>query len=114
MGTGMSGDDLSRRIATIDAPDIPITSTGTSEYDAVGNVLASTDSFGHRTEYIYDNRNQQTAVTDVLFGRVVMRYDDMGNVVEVTDPVQNTTAFVCDGRNRLKSEINKFGKTRSV
>jgi YD repeat-containing protein len=39
-------------------------------YDAVGNVLTTTDALGKVTSYGYDADNQATTVTDAL-GRVV-------------------------------------------
>jgi RHS repeat-associated protein len=102
-------DELGRQIKVTDA----LGNETRTEYDGVGNVVATVDGNGNKTELKYDARNRQVEVVDAEGGVTSTEYDDVGNVTSVTDPVNNTTTYEYDAQNRLIAETNELGYTRS-
>jgi RHS repeat-associated protein len=71
------------------------------EYDQLGNLSASIDPLGHRTEYIYDAKGKQikTLYADGTVEQSV--YDAAGQEITTIDQTGNTTNFVYDALGRL-------------
>ncbi len=112
--TTSSYDELGRKIATL-SPDPdglqgPLPAPATFfEYDALGNLLVTTDHLGRQTVNEYDIRNRRIRVTrpdadpsDSLAAPTVSYgYDVVGNRTQETDALGNTTDYVYDNLNRL-------------
>ncbi len=81
-----------------------------SEYDAVGNLIASTDANGNTTRFIYDSRNRSIAT--ILPGGAMTRtrYDGAGRVVESIDPLGNSTKKFYDSGDRVAMVVDPIGQ----
>jgi RHS repeat-associated protein len=86
--------------------------TGT-EYDAVGNIVKTTDAEGRETKYEYDALNRLTQVTDALNGVTKYTYDNRDNVLSVRDANTGTTNYTYDRRDNLTSIIRPLGEITS-
>jgi RHS repeat-associated protein len=110
----------------------PSASTTSYTYDAVGNVVTTTDPLGHVTTTVYDADNGPISVTDPLGhmttttydadneATVVTRadgttlsttYDADGNRVSTTDGAGHVTAYTYDALNRQLSMTDPLGRT---
>jgi RHS repeat-associated protein len=99
-----------------------VTPTVETQYDGVGNVVASIDADGKRSDIVYDRayRVVQKAgpavgVLDANGSPQVVRpttltsYDPNGNVVSVTDPNGSQTINTYDALNRLTASQDAQG-----
>lgn len=73
--------------------------TSYTSYDAVGNVIQTTDQAGAVTNNTYDAKNQLIEVKDGLGNITKYEYDALGNLIKTTD------ATGCSSQ----SEYNAFG-----
>jgi RHS repeat-associated protein len=99
-------------ISQVALPDGTILQSNT--YDAVGNLIATKDSFGNVTQYAYDadKRLIQTTYPD---GSTEKRtYDLAGELVAVTDALGNTTRYVYDADGRQIQTIDALGGVAST
>ncbi len=87
--------------------------TASSTYDAVGNVISTTDSFGATTTYVYDDLNRKITETrptpdgNPAHAPVLsFEYDARGAVVSGTDARGGETTFVYDGLGRKVKETS--------
>jgi YD repeat-containing protein len=76
-------------------------------YDAVGNLIRTTDPRGKLTTFGYDNRNRQVTVTDALNRTTTTVYDFVGNKTKVTHPDAKFLQYVYDSMNRVTSQIDE-------
>src|SRR5208337_5284928 len=81
----------------------------TYEYDLMGNKTASTDSYGNRTQYDYDDCNRVTRITfpkvETISGStekytIEREYDIFDNVISETNQNGRTTTFQYTARNK--------------
>ncbi|MGI9303814.1 MAG: RHS domain-containing protein, partial [Gammaproteobacteria bacterium] len=82
------------------------THTTTSRYDAVGNLIETTDLAGRTTRYAYDALNRLETTTNPAGHTVQYRHDNRDNVIEVIN--ENGVAirrFEYDRNNRQTQEI---------
>ena len=85
------------------------------EYDAVGNVITTTDPRGYATTFGYDNRNRQTSVTDALNHTTATTCDDAGNKLTVQRQGLTAVRFTLyDAMNRLKTQVDERGVTTTM
>jgi len=102
-----SFDEEDQRISDTDAMGGQIR----YQRNAVGNVTATTDANGHRSDYRFDRNNRRVAevrpeVIDPATGQpvrheVIHQYDGNGNRVATTDENGHTTQLTFDRDNRL-------------
>jgi len=91
--------DSANRPITTTAPDGSITRT---EYDALGNVKATVDALGRRTEFSYDELGRQTR-TDHPDGTFDLTgYDAENRRISSTDRANRTTTYEYDPAGRLR------------
>ena len=93
--TGFNGDSWFRNVTILQADSLL-----RSQYDAVGNLIASTDALDRTTDLVYDGRNRpiQTRLADGATTRT--RYDATRRVLVSTDALGNTTEFAYDEAGR--------------
>lgn len=80
-------------------------------YDAAGNLVEVTDTFGRATQYQYDEANRQIAVSDPVGNTTRRLYDDAGNLIETIDPLDRVTRYHYDELNRLVETVDPLGKS---
>ena len=85
--------------------------TTISAFDAVGNLIASTDALGRSTINTYDRRQRLTESTDALGGKTRYAYDTRDNRLSLTDANDNTHRFTFDKLNRTLTEARPLGQT---
>ena len=89
-------------------------------YDAVGNVVQTTDALGNVTTYEYDSLGRQTKVIEpdpdtglstTNSPTISTAYDADGNVLTQTDALLNVTSYVYDavGRKTEEDRTNPAG-----
>jgi RHS repeat-associated protein len=79
-------------------------------YDAVGNVLTSTDEMGRTTQFGYDRLGRKIFLS--LPNSAVgtnMAYDAVGNLMSSTDPLTHTTWSKYDALNREIHSVDALG-----
>jgi YD repeat-containing protein len=74
-------------------------------YDAVGNIVASTDRNGYTCSYSYDALNRLIQKTDARSYSTFYAYDPEGNLTGETNALANTVSYGYDELNRLDSII---------
>lgn len=74
--------------------------TVTTGYDALGNVLAMTDTVGTTTTE-YDNLNRPVVITDALGTVVTQTFDLLGNRTHIIYPTGEVVTSTYDGDGRL-------------
>ena len=112
--TAYDYDALNRVIRIIEAdPDGvsgPLAAPETAfAYDAAGNISRLTDARGHVTQYVYDERDRLTLITDANNQTTQFTYDGAGNLVTVVDALNRTTQHRYDQRNRRIETIDPAG-----
>ncbi|MBS0457222.1 MAG: RHS repeat protein [Proteobacteria bacterium] len=70
-------------------------------YDKNGNVIATTDSLGHVTTYVYDHLNRKIGSVDANDGFTAISYDAGDRVKSIVDPRFLVTTYVYDGFGQM-------------
>lgn len=91
-------DPATWRVASVTEPNGHAT---VNTYDAMGNLLTSTDALGRTTSYTWDALNDETSVTDPTGVKTTMTYDAAGNLLSRSTPLtatgqQSTTTLAYD------------------
>jgi len=81
------------------------------EYDAIGQMTATVDAMGHRTESEYDLVGQQVLARDGLGNETRFAYDLAGQLLSETDPRGFTTSHVYDDLGRKIRTLYPDGST---
>ncbi len=81
-------------------------------YDSVGNRTSVTDPDNHTTSYGYDKANELTTVTAPGPATTSYGYDNNGNRTSILDADGNTTNMSYDAANRLASVSTALGTNR--
>jgi YD repeat-containing protein len=79
------------------------------EYDVRGNQIAVTDTYGRTTQYVYDNANRLIQTIDPAGNITTNTYDTAGRLVATTDPLGRMTTYEYDAAGRLLKTINPLG-----
>lgn len=83
------------------------------EYDAAGNVIASSvfkDQVKVTTQYVYNlNNNRLIKVISPNNEVTEYEYDDVGNLLQIKDPKGQITAFEYDSKNQLVKRTSPEG-----
>jgi len=77
-------------------------------YDAVGNLISTTDALDHTTTYEYDALNRKVKTTDALGHTTQVAYDVLGNVIDETDANGVITHTSYDELNRPVAVIQNY------
>ncbi|MHC1783571.1 MAG: DUF6531 domain-containing protein [Anaerolineaceae bacterium] len=83
-------------------------------YDAVGNLLSTTDTLGHVTSYEYDNANRLISTTDASGVVSTNSYDTLGQLTSTTDILGRTTTYTYDSSGRLTNTSGPLGSGSST
>ena len=87
-------------------------------YDAVGNVVSTTNALGVVTAYSYDALNRRLTQTDAygtsLARTVTTNYDADDNIVATIDALDNKTSYGYDALSRQISVLNADGGTTTT
>jgi RHS repeat-associated protein len=81
-----------------------------TSYDAIGQVLTTTDPDNNVTQYAYDSAGRRTQVTNALSQVTTFGYDAAGNQTSVKDANNNTTTYTYDNANRRTQVTYPDGK----
>jgi len=79
------------------------TSTGgtvSKNFDAVGQVVSSTDQLGNTSQYAFDAAGNETQITSPLHQVTSFTYDADSNQTSMTDANGHITSFLFDADNR--------------
>jgi YD repeat-containing protein len=92
----------------------PLSLTTQRTYDQRGRLILETDSFGRRTETVYDGMDRVVRITREAGGESVdevtrTNYYPVGQVRSVVNPNQATTTYALDGANRVISATTELG-----
>jgi YD repeat-containing protein len=79
------------------------------EYDVRGNQIAVTDTFGRTTQYVYDDADRLLQTIDSAGNTTSNTYDAAGRLVSTKDPLLNETTYEYDAAGRLIKTINALG-----
>jgi RHS repeat-associated protein len=97
-------DALNRLVETINSDDTPDDKGDNprtkTEYNLVGQTIASIDELGNRTEYEYDAAGRRILKRDALGNETTYTYDAMGHLLSETDALLRTTSYVYDPQGR--------------
>jgi RHS repeat-associated protein len=104
--------DALGQVTQITLPDGTIAQRST--YDAVGNLVAVTDSLGNVTRYSYDADNQLIQTTYADGSTEKRSYDLAGELVEETDALGNSTRYVYDDAGRQIQVTDALGGVTST
>ncbi len=88
----------------------PLGHTRSMEYDAQGNLTASTDALDHRSTFEYDAVGRMTAVVDPLGRRATFAYDALDRVTRMTDAAGAATTLEYDPNGNLTGFVNALDK----
>jgi RHS repeat-associated protein len=98
-------DAAERRIASTDV----FGHTTQFGYDAAGNLTKVTDANGHTTRYEYDSMNRRTATIDANGHRTTTQYNPRGEIVSVTNANGETIRSEYDALGRLTKLTDPLG-----
>ncbi len=94
-------DNSNHLVQTIDA----LGNSTTNEFNALGNQIATLDSFGNRTEFIYNSRGELIRTIFADATTIQNNFDTNGNLIKSTDQLGRETSFQYDELNRLTKTI---------
>jgi RHS repeat-associated protein len=80
-----------------------------NDYDAKGNLIASTDARGHTTQYEYDASGNQTATIDAKGARSTTQYNARGDLIKETDRNGTTMLTTVDSRGYFTQKTDPLG-----
>ena len=122
--TQFAYDKLNRATSVTTDAGGALAATTVSRYDAVGNLLQTTDPLGRATRHELDrlNRTIKTvapdpdgSLTTLAGSATTFSFDSAGNLLEETNGEGETKRFVYDHRNRLASSFDALNaETRFV
>jgi len=104
--TQYSYDDLNRLVKT----KYPDGTTQRASYDAVGDLLTSTDQEGRVTSYAYDFLYRLTEMSYPDGSSTTYTYDKNGNELTMTNAIDQIK-YSYDALNRMTSETDTIGGT---
>jgi len=79
------------------------------EYDVRGNQVAVTDTYNRTTQYVYDDADRLLQTIDPAGNTTTNAYDEAGRLISTTDPLLHTTTYEYDATGRLVKTINPLG-----
>ena len=112
--TDIEYDNRNRKTRVILPPvtlanGVPTRAISTTAYDAVGNVVSTTDPRGNTTTTQYDGANRPFLVTDPLGKTTESVHDQNGNVVEAIDANGNITRNIYNALDQLVTTTDPEG-----
>jgi len=107
--TTFAYDTNGNMAATID----PLGNKTQRLYDAVSRLIALTDPRGKSTQFQYDKLNQVTQITDAINGLTGFTYDPNGNLLTVADAKSQTTVYIYDNMDRLATRKDPLNRIES-
>ena len=79
------------------------------DYDVRGNQIAVTDTFNRTTQYVYDDADRLLQTIDPAGNISTNVYDAAGRLISTTDPLLHKTTYEYDATGRLVKTINPLG-----
>jgi RHS repeat-associated protein len=84
------------------------------EYDARGNQISVTDTYGRATFYEYDAAGRLVRSTDSAGGETTQTYNEAGQLIATTDALGNETNYEYDEAGRLTATSDALGNTTTT
>lgn len=85
-----------------------------NQYDPVGNLLQVRNERGYATTYTYDANDRVTTKTDPLGHQFTNEYDAGGRLITSTDPLSQTTTYEYDAMGNQTAVTNPLGHTATT
>jgi len=98
--TSYAYDALNRLTQSQRGSNVANPTITSSTFDAIGEVLTSTDANHNVTTYAYDAAGRRTSVINALNQTSTFVYDAAGNQTSAKDANQNVTTYTYDSDNR--------------
>jgi len=108
--TAYTYDALNRLTQSQRGPTPSSATINKTSYDAIGQVLTTTDPNNNVTTYAYDDAGRRTQVTNALSQITTFAYDPAGNQASFTDANSHTTTYTYDSDNRRTQVTYPDGK----
>lgn len=80
-------------------------------YNALKQLVSTTDANGGNTDYAYDGRGNPIVIKDANDNQITASYDALGRKLWVNDPNMGRTNFVYNAFGELESETDANGDT---
>ncbi len=103
-------DAVGNTVSETDPNNNPAT---THEYNALDQLVKTTDSIGGETRYEYDPAGRVSRITSPINAETVYQYDDLGNLLQETSPDRGTISYVHDAAGNVTSVTDARGVTTS-
>ena len=110
-------DELDRRTTIIrkvgstnDVINPGVDAVTTYTYDAMNNVLSTTEPDGNTTTFAYDPLNRQTNMVNAAGDVLTVYYDGVNNVITRILPSENTQVFSYDALDRATNLTDSVGE----
>jgi len=107
--TTFAYDAVGNLITTTD----PLGNATQRTYDVVSRLLSLSDPRGLVTQFRYDDLNHVTDIADARQGLTRFTYDPNGNLLTVTDAKNQTTTYTYDEMDRLKTRKDALNRQES-
>ncbi|MGD0336366.1 MAG: RHS repeat-associated core domain-containing protein [Candidatus Omnitrophota bacterium] len=96
--------DAYGRITKVEEHNGTQTYTTNYQYDALGNLVQTTDNQNNVIQIQYDSLGRKIRMNDPDMGIWNYTYDNVGNLIQQTDAKGNALGFVYDSINRLQQK----------
>ncbi|ODS24333.1 hypothetical protein AB835_03990 [Candidatus Endobugula sertula] len=100
--------------ALVSVKDDGLSNPTQTQYNARGDVIATTDGNGLRSTYEYNVHRERTQHTNPANETIRYHYDSRGNLVQVIDAENHLTRYTYDNNNNTLSETRPNKSTTAL
>ncbi|WDE06521.1 hypothetical protein SG34_006265 [Thalassomonas viridans] len=106
-------DEVDGETKIVVTPDVGTEITVYRTFNALKQLVSTTDADGGKTHYRYDGQGNPIVIKDAKGAEITASYDALGRKSWVDDPNMGKSTFVYNDFGELESENNANGKTTS-